>query len=113
MADRDLLAPDFEMTLQRNAPNGGVWRGEEGFREMARTWLEAWDVFELSPEAPIRLGPDRFIVPTRQRAVAKGTDLELDARFFYTVEYRDGRWQNIGLFLEREGAERFLASGEA
>jgi hypothetical protein len=75
---------------------------------MARIWLEAWDQFEIHPQEPIELHPARFLVPMRQRAVTR-SGLELDELFFYTVELADGRWRRIGLFNERNLAERFLA----
>lgn len=113
LAERDRLAPEFAMTIQRDAPNGGVWEGKDGFRKMSEVWLEAWEVFELNPDQPIEIEPDRFVIPTRQRAVVKGTDMELEELFFYTVRYADDRWAEIGLFNEREKAERFLTEGEA
>ena len=111
--ERDALDPAFRMELQHDAPNGGVWEGPDGFREMARIWLEAWEEFELRPQEPVELQPNLFVIPTRQRAVARGTGIELDELFFYTVELADGRFRTIGLFIERELAERFLTTGQA
>lgn len=108
LSERDALDPGFVMELQRDAPNGGVWKGADGFREMARIWLEAWEVFELHPQDPEELDPDRFLVPTRQRAVARGTGIELDELFFYTVEFADERFKWIGLYTERSLAEEAL-----
>ena len=104
----DALDEGFEMEIQADAPNGGVWRGREGFEEMVRLWLEAWEEFEVLPEDPIELAPGRLLVPTRQRVVAKGSGIELEEEFFYTLEMADGRFKRLGLFLERSLAERHL-----
>ena len=48
------------------------------------------------------------MVPTRQRAVARGTGIELDELFFYTVEFADERFKWIGLYTERSLAEEAL-----
>jgi hypothetical protein len=109
LAERDALHPDFMMEIQRDAPNGGQWRGPEGFREMARIWLEVWDVFEVHPDEPIEVAPDRYVVPVRQRAVAHGSGLEINERFFYTVQFADGRFWRVGLFVDRPRADRYLA----
>ena len=103
--------PDFVMAIQSDAPNGGEWHGAEGFEEMVRSWLEAWDVFELQPEEAIELAPGRLLIPTRQRAVARGIGLELNERFFYTVNLEDGRFRRLGLFTDRSLAEAALGVG--
>jgi hypothetical protein len=101
----------FEMVLQEDAPNGGVWKGEEGFAEMVRTWMEAWEEFEIFAEEPIPVAPDRFLIPARQRVVARGSGMELESDFFYTLTLDDGRFRRMGLFLERSLAERELEAG--
>jgi hypothetical protein len=100
----------FEMELQADAPNGGVWKGEEGFREMIRTWMEAWEEFEIFPGEPIPVTPDRFLIPVRQRVVARGSGMELESDFFYTLEMAGGRVRRMGLFIERSLAEEHLGT---
>jgi hypothetical protein len=106
----DAIGPGFEMKVQEDAPNGGTWRGLDGFNEMVRTWLEAWEEFEVFPEKPIEFATDRYIVPARQRVVARGSGMELEERFFYTFEFAEGRVERIGLFIERPLAEAHLSS---
>ncbi len=113
LVERDALAPDFMMEIQHDALNGGQWHGAEGFKEMARIWLEVWDVFEVHPQEPVETAPDRYLVPARQRAVAHGSGLELDEQFFYTVEFSEGRFWRVGLFADRPRAERYLAGDGA
>jgi ketosteroid isomerase-like protein len=109
LAERDALHPDFLMEIQRDAPNGGQWRGPEAFKEMTRRWMEVWDEFQVLPEDVIETTPDHYVVPVRQRAVTQGGGLELDEEFFYTVELSDGRMRRMGLFMDRTRADRFLA----
>jgi hypothetical protein len=105
----DAFDDRFEMELQADAPNGGVWKGEEGFEELIRTWMEAWEEFDVAPEEPIPVAPDRYLIPARQRVVARGSGIELESDFFYTLEMADGRFRRLGLFVERSKAERYLA----
>lgn len=112
LIERDALAPDFAMEIQRDAPNGGTWSGPDGFREMVDSWLEAWAEFEVRPQQPEEVDPGKFVIPTRQAAVARGSGLRIDADYFYTAEFAQGRIRRIGLFMDRGLAERYLRSGE-
>ena len=111
MTKADALSPDFVMEIQDDLPNGGEWAGAEGFAEMARLWLEAWKSFEVQPGVPARVGDDRYLVPVRQRAVARGSGIALDEPFVYALTFDDGRLRRVGLFKDRDLAERSLSSG--
>lgn len=104
----DAIHPDFLMSIQPDLPNAGEWRGIAGFYEMARNWLEVWDEFKVYPLEVIELSEGRFLVPVKQRAVAKGSGMEIGGEFFYTMEFRDGRVSHIGLYADRSPAERAL-----
>lgn len=106
----DALADDFVMYIQEDLPNGGEWRGRDGFERMIEIWMEAWDEFEIHPHDPVEVGEGRYLVPVRQHVVAKGMGLELEEEFFYTVELEDGLYRRVGLYAERELAERALAA---
>jgi hypothetical protein len=105
----DALSPDFAMEIQEDLPNGGEWRGVEGFEAMAQLWLEAWESFEVLPGEPEEVGPGRYLVPVRQHVVARATGIELDEPFVYTLEFRDERLRRVGLFKDRPRAERALS----
>jgi hypothetical protein len=79
--------------------------------EMASSWLEVWDEFEVHPSDPVPISRDRYLVPARQRAVAKGTGMELSADFFYAIELAAGRFRRVGLYSDRARAEQALAEG--
>ncbi|MBM3666312.1 MAG: hypothetical protein FJW90_02320 [Actinobacteria bacterium] len=111
LTDRDALDEDFAMEIQADAPNGGRREGEAGFLRMADLWLEAWEEFEMPPGDPVQLSAGRYLVPTRQRVVARGSGMELEEGFFYTVQLSQGRVKRIGLFSDRSLAERDLALG--
>jgi ketosteroid isomerase-like protein len=108
LVNRDAVAPDFAMTIQADLPNGGEWRGTTGFERVMAIWLEAWREFEVHPGDPEELAEGRYLVPVRQRAVARGSGMELNAQFFYTVELADGRFSRVGLYADRALAERAL-----
>lgn len=105
----DALHDDFVMYIQDDLPNGGEWKGEDGFRRMVDLWMEAFDEFEIKPSDPIEMGAGRYLVPVRQRVVAKGSGIELEADFFYAVEVDAGLHRRIGLYSERGLAEEALS----
>jgi ketosteroid isomerase-like protein len=106
----DAIHPDFLFHIQGDLPNGGDWPGIEGFKEMSRSWLEAWKEFRVEPREFIEVGAESVLVPIRQTAVASGSGIEVAGEFFYVVLFRDGRVEQIRLYSERERAERAAAT---
>jgi ketosteroid isomerase-like protein len=105
----ELMHPDFLFFIQEDLPNGGEWRGVDGFGRMAASWLEAWEEFEVQPRDVAEVSEDRILVTVRQRAVARGSGLEIDGEFFYVFAFGDGRLEQIRLYRDRGAAE--LAAG--
>ena len=103
----DALHPDFLAHVQEDLPNGGDWRGVEGFNQMTSTWLEAWDTFTLSPHEFVEVGQGAVLVPLTQAAAARG--MELAGEFFYLFLIRDDKLAQAHIYADRERAERAAA----
>jgi ketosteroid isomerase-like protein len=110
LAREDLIHPDFLFHVQDDLPNGGDWAGIEGFQEMSRSWLEAWEKFSVEPHEFIEVGEEAVLVPLTQTAVAKGSGIEVAGEFFYVIHFRDGKVEQIRLYSDREQAERAAAT---
>ena len=107
----DVLHPEYRVLVQDGLPNAGEWRGVAGYEEMARSWLEAWSEFKIYPREVVEVDEDHYLVDAEQSAVARGSGIEINGAFFYTVEFRDGKVACTGLFAERSEAERSLLGG--
>lgn len=100
----DALHPDFLAHVQDDLPNGGDWRGVEGFNEMASTWLDAWDTFTVSPHEFDEVREGVVLVPLTQTAAARG--MEVAAEFFYLFLIRDDKLAQVHIYADRDRAER-------
>jgi hypothetical protein len=111
LAKVERIHPDFLFHVQEDLPNGGDWRGIEGYTEMSRTWLEAWTEFRVDPHEFIEITEESLLVPLTQRAVARGSGIEVAGEFFYVLLFRDGKVEQVRLYSDRGQAER-AASGD-
>ncbi len=106
----DAIDPDFLFHVQDDLPNGGDWPGIEGFNEMTRSWLEAWEEFKVEPHEFIEVGEDSLFISITQRAVARGSGIEVAGEFFYLLVFREGKVEQMRLYSDREQAERAAAT---
>ncbi len=106
----DAIDPDFLFHVQDDLPNGGDWPGIEGFNEMTRSWLEAWEEFKVEPHEFIEVGEDSLFISITQRAVARGSGIEVAGEFFYLLVFREGKVEQMRLYSDREQAERTAAT---
>ena len=106
------IHPDFLFHVQEDLPNGGDWRGIEGYTEMARSWLEAWAEFQVEPHEFIEVTEESLLVPLMQRAVARGSGIEVAGEFFYVLIFTDGKIEQIRLYSDRGQAERAASAGD-
>jgi hypothetical protein len=107
LVDEDRLHTDFLFHIQDDLPNGGDWKGIEGFREMNRHWLEPWEEFTIKP-LEVTEGPGGDVMlQVEQRALARGSGMEITGRgFLYVILYRDGKLAEMHLLTDRERAEK-------
>jgi SnoaL-like protein len=102
---RDLIHPDFAFYIQEDLPNGGEWKGVDGFREMSRLWLEAWSEFTVKPLQSSEGPEGQVLLEVEQHAVGRGTGLEFDTPgFFYVIIWRDEKVAEMHLLNDRERA---------
>ncbi len=116
LTSRDMIHADFLFHVQRDLPNGGDWRGIEGFHRTMQSWLEAWEEFEVIPHEFAPLDDDSLIVPVRQRAIARGSGVEVSGEFCYAIIFGDRRIAEVRLYADRgraEAAARSLGESEA
>jgi ketosteroid isomerase-like protein len=105
----DKLHPDFVFHVQDDLPNGGYWRGVDGYEQMSRIWMEAWSEFRLLPHEFREVGHDRILVLLEQRGIARGSGMEIAGEFAYVLVFRDEKIEQIHLYTDRERAERVAA----
>jgi len=105
--------PDLLWHIQEDLPNGGDWVGFDGFEEMSRSWLEAWESFSIEPGEFIEANDDAVLVPATQRAVARGSGIEVEGQFFWVLLFRDGKIAQLHLYVDRTLAKCAAATRAA
>jgi ketosteroid isomerase-like protein len=96
----DLLDPEFEWDLTRTNPDGQVYRGYAGAREVMEGWLGTWDEYDVDIEDVLEAEDDRVVMVLRERGRMKassawaeqvrGTVFTLRrGKVVHAVEYQD------------------------
>jgi ketosteroid isomerase-like protein len=75
----DLTPPDFE----------AVFWGHDGYRELWRRWLEAFEDIRLEPEEVFDLG-DKFVVRIRTRGHGSSSGVGVDRQGFQLFHLKRG-----------------------
>jgi|SRR5215208_1707276 len=96
------FADDFEFVTSPEVPDAGTYRGEE-----ARQWNEAWiaSFDDLTIEAvEIRNAGDKVFVEILQRGRPRGSNTEVEGRWWQVVTFRAGKIARSELFPDRTQA---------
>jgi hypothetical protein len=109
VAEEDRLHPEFVLYIQEDLPNGGEWRGADGFMEANRHWFEAWDEFSITPLEETEGPNGDLLIQVEQHAVARGSGMEISGSgFFYVFLYRGEQIAEMHLMTDRERAARLV-----
>ena len=108
--ERDLEAALEEMHPQcevRPVEATETLRGHDGVATAFRDWFEAFEQFTMEPEDFIAQG-DQVLVPMRQRALGKGSGLEVEERFYQLFTLRDAKVFRFEEYSEEADAQKAL-----
>jgi ketosteroid isomerase-like protein len=106
----DYLHPDVEFEVGPEfLPDGGVFRGREGFREVVTRWAGPWGAYRQEPQEFIDLGGDLAIVVARTSVRSQDTGLELDSEMVYLYTLSEGKIRRIQMARDRAAALRLAA----
>ncbi len=103
----ELAAPEFvwDMSTFAGWPEKQTYEGVEGSREFLRTWLEAWDDWEIEV-IELREAGDKVVAILRQRGVSKSTGLEVDMDLAQVFTIKDGKQTRAQMYASpAEGLE--------
>jgi ketosteroid isomerase-like protein len=97
----DDIDPEFvwDMSTFRGWPEERTYAGIEGAQRFMRTWLEAWDDWQLDVESFHDAG-DKVIVIVRQHGRSKTTGMPIDMTFAQTFTLRDGKQVRMEMYAD-------------
>lgn len=109
----DIHAPDFvwDMSQFRGWPEQPTYQGIEGARAFLRTWIGAWDDWEVEVESLEEVG-EQVLAILLQRGRSKATGLPIDMRFAMLWSLRDGKETRMTMYADPDEALSTLAGGE-
>ena len=90
---RELMPPDLEP----------VFHGRDGYLQLWRYWLEAFEDIRWDPEEILDLG-DKFLVTTQQRGHGSGSGVAVSQPVFQLFAFRRGLVVSQRDFLDRSKA---------
>ena len=97
----DDIVPEFvwDMSTFRGWPEERTYAGIEGAQRFMRTWLEAWDDWQLDVESFHDAG-DKVIVIVRQHGRSKTTGMPIDMTFAQAFTLRDGKQVRMEMYAD-------------
>ena len=85
------------------------YRGHDGYREWVRTMEEAFETWQLRPEAFVD-GDDRVLVLGTMQLRGRASGVELDQETGWIVNVRDGLMFRLRSFLSHDEARAVFES---
>ena len=78
--------------------------GHAGVLEAFSLWPDQWDDFEAELERVVAHPGDHVVVATLQRGRGKQSGVEVEAEFFFTFGFRDGKIAEWRIFNDEKPA---------
>jgi len=103
--DDDVVTDDFvwDMSNFHGWPEQQTYEGIEGARAFMRTWLDAWDDWEVEVEAFHDAG-DKVVALVRQSGTSKAAGAHVEMSFAQVFTIRDGKQSRMDMYSDREEA---------
>jgi ketosteroid isomerase-like protein len=101
--------PEVEFVAIAEGVSGALPNGHEGLREWFRTTGDTWKQLDATTSEEGQLG-NWFIVSGRTRAIARGTDQELEWPWTAVGKVEGDLIVKFGIYLSRDEALRAIES---
>jgi len=102
--------PDVEFVAIAESVTGALPEGHKGLREWFKATAGTWKTFDATVAEETRQG-DWFIVSGRTRAVARGTDEEIEWPWTAVGRVENELIVRFGIYLSRDEALRSIEDG--
>lgn len=106
------LDPEVDVFSSPELANPGHFTGRDGWAQWAAEWLDAWETFEVEPEALDPVGENHVLLSVRQHGKGKVSGVEVEMRVCHLFELRDGMAIRYHLYPDREQALDAARAGE-
>jgi ketosteroid isomerase-like protein len=100
----EMLDPEVEVYSPPALANAGTYHGVEGYLEWTHGWFDAWQQFEIVPQAIEPVGESCVIAICRQRGIGKASGIAVEQTMTYMWEIRSGKVTRFHLYLSADEA---------
>jgi ketosteroid isomerase-like protein len=97
------LHPEVELHEWPVAADAQTYHGHDGVRAAMTKWFETWEWMKVEI-LEILEADDRVLVTAHQRAMGRGSRIEVEIKSFNVYTFRDGKVVRIELYTERAAA---------
>jgi ketosteroid isomerase-like protein len=102
--DELLRVMDPALVTYREAPDGAVFHGQQGFLAAIAEWVEDLADFRMAAEEFIDANDHQVIVCVRQTAVGKHSGAPIEGHFWFVHTLSEGKLTRLDMLLSKERA---------
>jgi uncharacterized protein len=107
-----IAGEEIEIYMPPDLPNGGSFRGHDGYLEWLGNWLDAWDDFSIDVRGMTPVGERHVVISAVQAGTGKGSGVPVEMDMAFLTEIRDGAIIALHLYMTPEEAARVAAERE-
>ena len=97
------MSPRFSFQSEFGALSGRRYEGQAGFRDHLRDMADVWATFEVEPYEIEAVG-DAVIVAYRERAIGRGSGIEVEAHGYELWRFEHGQLVSFQNYASKERA---------
>jgi ketosteroid isomerase-like protein len=101
--DRALEIAHPDLVTTRHDPDGAVFHGRDGFRELFADWIEGWTEWSFNSDEYMDLG-DEVVVRMRQWGRGAGSGAAVEGVFWMVYGFVDGMVARFDIYNDEAEA---------
>ncbi len=106
------LDPNVELHTPPEMANAGTYHGLDGYQVWMGNWMEAWREFEIAIARIEPVGERHVLVELDQRAIGRGSGVEVGRPVTQMYEIRDGKAVRFHIYGDWERAMEAVAGDD-
>jgi ketosteroid isomerase-like protein len=98
------VAPEIVTERHPPQPDAGVWHGQDGVLLVFADWVEGFDEFSMTLEAPVAISDSQVLARSHQTAIGKQSRAPIEGDFWLLYTFRNDRIVRFDIFASEAQA---------